>query len=230
MILAACVFGGLLLFTLVQFINLRTAHGPDTFGQVMENLPAEDEAWEVSELPIGETEAVGAATIDVLGSDNIIHREYKKSATVITVFIVHWSAKNSTMPRQIAFHSPDHCWSRTGFERTMLDDYYSLKNQSIDVKAGKYREFKSSHQTHYVLYWQMFGKEVLSYTQGDEVVPSDKTVLDDFFSGRAFKAEEQYFIRITSNVMFDQLSSNPMLNRILTSLSTVGLNDSVQRD
>ena len=230
MVLAVSVFGGLLIFSLVQFINLRTAHDPDTFDQILEYLPAEDETWEVNELPIEETEAIGAATIDVLGSDHIIHREYKKSATTITVFIVHWSAKNSTMPREIAFHSPDHCWSRTGFKRTMVNDYYLLENRSEEVKAGKYREFKSNYQTHYVLYWQMFGEEVLSFTKGDEVVPSDKTVLDDFFSGRAFKAEEQYFIRITSNVKFGQLSSNPMLNRILTSLSIVGLSVSTQRD
>jgi hypothetical protein len=215
----------LICISLLQIFDFRASDDSDTFGELSTALPTQFIGWEVRDIPIGETESISEATKEILGSDNIIHREYKKSGMILTVFVVHWSFRNKVLPREIAFHSPDHCWTRVGFQRKKYDDDYVLNIPGAKIYDGKYRVFSIQKLNIDVVFWQTFGGEVINFTKGEELVPKDTTILDDFISGRAFKSCEQYFVRISSNVDILTIKDTPLFYEIANALRPIGIVD-----
>ena len=225
LVLAIFTSVGFAFIIILQTRGLSKEEGSATWEKLIASLPDSIEGWNTSELPIGETESVTETTIDVLGSDHVIHREYKKSSTTLTLFIVHWPSGSKVLPREVAFHSPDHCWTRVGFERNIISNDFSFNYSGRTLAPGKFRRFEIQDQKLFVVFWQLFGKEVVSFTDEDEIVPSDKSFLDDFISGRAWHRQEQYFVRLSCNRDFRNLSENEVLISIFQSLAPIGIEE-----
>ncbi len=181
-------------------------------------LPSYVPGWEVEDLPVGETEEVKQKMGEILNYDAAIFREYTKGFIKVQVYISYWVAGKAHY-RLVYGHTPDICWVNGGWTPTVQDAsfrYYLPGDETVEFKEAQYREFLGGKDHLRVLFWQLLDGEPFTY--GNFTYPPATAMFTDIFERGFDQKPEQWFIRISANVDFDQLDRDLGFRKLMESM------------
>jgi hypothetical protein len=139
---------------------------------------------------------------------------------VFSVYIAHWSPGQAPVSL-VASHTPDACWPGAGWlPQPNPTPQAALLIAGRALPRAEYRLFRSTFSVpQRVWFWHVYNGRVINYRD-----PYSVPVLLELALRYGFRREgEQYFIRITSNLPWEQLAPEPLLAEIITNLARVGL-------
>ena len=179
------------------------------------------------DLELGETETARTEVEKTLRYDDLLFREYRLRRGTVTVYIAYWGP--GRMPTQlVASHTPDRCWVSAGWTCEEMKHEIALAAAQGAKVPGEWRRFSAPNGTRLqVQFWHLVGGEPYDYGDRSNRVPSVWRWWRDA-ARQAFRAPpEQYFIRVTSDVPFEQLAGDAGWRAIEEALVRVGLGANV---
>lgn len=186
-----------------------------------QTLPLDLPGWSSRELPLGETEETKNAVASILQFDDYFSRSYRSGSTEVTLYVAYWKP-DKVPPRAVGVHTPDTCWVQNGWKR--LDRAHAVPLSMPDGHALKPAEFGTYSlrgHTQQVYFWHLVGEKPYSYEQAG--LHSLTAPLQDMVAFGLNQRRDQLFVRLASNVPFDQVWREPGLIRLLEALATLGL-------
>lgn len=227
-VILAVFLGG---FTL-QFAKVRNVKKGDVETAaspvgLSEEIPTKLEGWVGRDEPLGPNEFMQSAVEKTLNYDDYVNRVYERSGRSVGIYVAYWTA--GRMPVQkVASHTPDRCWTENGW---VCDDarYPEIVAVgSVTLKPAYWRIFYPPGATgesakQYVLYWHLVGDEIYDYGSGFNQRANPLQWWRDTLHYAIKGSAEQYFIRLTSNVPFDQIQDDPGYQELLAALAKLGL-------
>ena len=214
--------GTVLCFAIVwmAFGEDRTAlsrHGKSLSGL----LPTGDiDGWSGALEPIAESREMTTATWNVLRYDDVAYASYRRGVDHMTVFCAYWKP-GSMSYRSVAGHNPEVCWPGQGWKCTG-------KEVATLAPAGwrwsfpktRLQSYMMHGVTEYVLFWHLVDGRVFIPT-----TPSytGMTFIPDLFRIGVRQRNEQYFVRISSNLPFNHFTEVEALRLVLENFSTRGV-------
>lgn len=187
-------------------------------------LSPSPEGWTMRDVPLGENEFIENEVEKILNFDDVVNREYRRGRTTFGVYAAYWGP--GKMPtRLVASHTPDRCWTENGWK--CLDMKFKV-TQSIGgetMKPTEWRLFQppSGGDPTHVLYWHLVEGRIYDYGERFNAVPHPLLWWKDAIQQAMLGSREQYFVRITSNVPFDTLWSEPGFIRVVRQLEPMGV-------
>jgi hypothetical protein len=197
--------------------DVRPAH-------LSQHLSVTPEGWLAKDIPLGENEFIENEVEKILNFDDVVNREFRRGRTYFGVYAAYWGP--GKMPtRLVASHTPDRCWTENGWK--CLDMKFKVV-QSVEGQALQPTEWRlfqppSGGEPTYVLYWHLVEGEVYDYGARFNAVPHPLLWWKDAFQQAMLGSREQYFVRLTSNVPFDTLWTDPGFIRVIKQLSPLGV-------
>jgi hypothetical protein len=169
--------------------------------------------WKLQFLPMGDTEWLEKETQRVLSYDEAIYAVYSDGTNHVAVYCAYWSP-GKVSHRVVANHTPDVCWVGGGWEVKER----STRNLNSPQGPGRLlpvqsRVFDRNGRVEHVAYWHIVGKEALDYGTGRE--PPWYAFFIDLMERPTRQSEEQYFLRISSNMPLDEFIHLPHVEKIL---------------
>lgn len=208
----------LLIVTAVLVFTSTEKSVSNEIPQLETMLPNYLPGWKVEDLPVGETEEVKQKMGEILNYDAAIFREYSKGFVKVQVYISYWVAGKAHY-RLVYGHTPDICWVNGGWVPTVQDASYRYLlpgNETVEFKEAQYREFKTGKDHLRVLFWQLLDGKPFTY--GNFTYPPATAMFTDIFERGFDQKPEQWFIRISANVDFDQLDRDLGFRQLMESM------------
>ena len=179
--------------------------------------------WTVRDLPLGPNEFVAEAAQKILRTDEFVNREYRRGRTIFGIYAAYWGP--GKMPiRLVASHTPDRCWTENGWK---CQDMRFKQPTAIGERAlqpAEWRRFEDPHGgIAYVLFWHLIEGRASDFGERFNAIPDPITWWKDAVQQAILGSPEQYFIRVTSNVPFDEIWQDPVVQQVLTGLAEIGL-------
>ncbi len=185
------------------------------------NIPAALPGWSYRELPLAETEEMRNNVIHALQFDQFVSRSFTRGAVIVTIYAAYWRA-DKVPPRAVGVHTPDTCWVQNGWTR--LDRAYAVQlttKPGTAFKPAEYGVYTAGHGRQHVYFWHLVGGTAYSYRQ--EGLHSLTAPLQDLLAFGVTQRREQLFVRLASNVPFDQVWRDPGFTVLLESLGRLGV-------
>jgi exosortase len=202
----------------------------NTHGPVRKSSPAPDLEKIIPTAPAG-WDIVHTDNLyqfsPILKTEHLVQRTYvrrrpngKEDAPLqVTVYIAYWSP-GAVPVSLVATHTPDACWPGGGWIPEPVqsaDDPFLVGGRP--VSAPEYRTFTNSGVTQNVWFWHLYDGR--SIAQGD---PRSALALLKLSWDYGFStAGEQFFVRISSNRPWSEISDEPLVTEILSQLQSHGL-------
>jgi hypothetical protein len=208
-----------------QFLHRTTTLPTSTpHRRLAEATPRELRGWQVTDLPLGPTEAVNEAALKTLNLDDYVYREFKRGAESFTIYAAYWAA--GKMPaRLVASHTPDRCWTENGMRCTDMRfrQDYAIGERSL--LPAEYRAFlpAGGGERIHVAYWHVVGGESYDYGARFNAVPSPWRWWKDTLSEAAYGSREQLFVRVASTQPIDALWRQPDFLNAMRVFADLGL-------
>ena len=227
-VLLLLISGGVAL----QFARVRNVKKGDTQMAASpvglnEKVPTHLSGWSGRDEPLGPNEFMQSAVEKNLNYDDYVNRIYERRGRSVGIYVAY--CKAGRMPVQkVASHTPDRCWTENGW---VCDDarYPELVSTGeTTLKPAYWRIFYPPGATgesakQYVLYWHLVGDELYDYGEGFNQRANPIQWWRDTLHYAIKGSAEQYFIRLTSNVPFDQIQDDLGYQELLEALSALGL-------
>ena len=181
-------------------------------------LPTAVEGWDVRTA--GEISKFAG----ILRTTQLVERTYTKvvadQPTQFSVYIAHWLPGQAPVSL-VASHTPDACWPGAGwFPQPNPAPQPMLILAGRPLPRAEHRIFQSSGSIpSQVWFWHVYNGHVINYRDPYSVPALLKLALSYGFR----RGGEQYFIRITSNLPWDQLAREPLVADIVARLAPAGL-------
>lgn len=199
---------------------------PSFKGSLHELLPPPPPGWTIKEKPIAESAEMKEAVTELLNYDDGVFVDYSQGTTRLSVYIAYWRPGKMSH-RLVAGHTPDVCWVNGGWQKTKAGPTPELSPlsapllerelpTSTKIPLGEDRIFTTQGTTEYVWFWHLVGGKSKSYGTGAK--PPWYASITDLFSKGLNQREEQFFIRLSSNVPMSELQSGPTLPAVLSHL------------
>ena len=185
-----------------------------------QTLPTELPGWSSRELPLGETEETKNAVVGILQFDDYFSRSYRSGSTEVTLYVAFWKP-DKVPPRAVGVHTPDTCWVQNGWTRINRAHAVPLADLERSFKPAEFGTYSLRGNTLQVYFWHLVGGKPYSYEQ--EGLHSLTAPLQDMATFGLNQRRDQLFVRLASNVPFDQVWRDPGFARLLQALSTLGL-------
>jgi hypothetical protein len=208
----------------VQFHNPfqhdRTAKPPHLAATIPVRVPG---GWFVRDVPLGATEFMEEVVERTLRTDDILNREYRRGPVTFGVYVAYWGP--GKMPTQlVASHTPDRCWTENGWA---CQEMRFKERLALDGRALQPAEWRRFHDPQgddtYVLFWQLIEGRAYDFGERFNKIPSPVAWWKNAVQQAVFGSREQYFIRLTASVPFDELWDDPGFAAIVRSLEQLGL-------
>jgi hypothetical protein len=155
----------------------------------------------------------------ILNFDEAIFREYEKGLIKVQVYMSYWRPGKAHF-RSVYGHTPDVCWVRGGWRPIVQDSDYSFSlggKVPLALKTGQYREFVIGDERIYVIFWQLLNGEPFTYgTYGE---PPATAIFTDILTQGFKQKPEQWFVRISSNIGFEQLKNDLGFQLLMRSMT-----------
>lgn len=178
--------------------------------------------WTARDLPVGETEFVATAVERILRYDDVLYRSFEREGVNLAIFVSYWGRGKSSV-REVAAHTPDRCWTTAGWKVHTIENQVPMDYHSFQLMPAERRKFTFHGTPMHVTFWHIVGGEPFSTGSRFNLVPNPVTFIRDFFQEMRVGRQEQYFVRITSNVPFSEIEFEPAYLAILEDLKTLGL-------
>ena len=186
---------------------------PTFHGNLRDLLPPPPPGWTVKDKPIADSPEMKEAVAEILNFDDGVLVEYTQGTTRLSVYIAHWQPGRMSH-RLIAGHTPDVCWVNGGWKKISAE---RLPPQNTadgrPIPAGERRIFSANGTEEHVWFWHMVGVLSKSYQTGDS--PPWYAALTDLWERGLNQRDEQFFIRLSSNLKIEELNDSPILNNVL---------------
>ena len=184
-------------------------------------IPKALPGWEARDLPLAETEETKNAVANILKFDDYFSRAYSLGSTAVTLYVAYWRP-DKVPPRAVGVHTPDTCWVQNGWTRHSRTHAVSLSTpDGHTLKPAEFGTYSLRGNTQQVYFWHLVGGTPYSYKQ--EGLHSLTAPLQDMATFGLNQRRDQLFVRLASNVPFDQVWREPGLIRLLEALATLGL-------
>lgn len=221
------IFGFIILAVIVslQVYNPFGREAAPSRGEHLANyVPDTAAGWEVEDRDIGPTESLRQRAIGILNFDEYIYRHYSREGgrEFFEVYIAYWApGKASTM--EVSSHTPDRCWTENGWR--VLERRHAVQGNvgDIELLPSEWRTFEIEGHRQYVHFWHLVGGKPYAYGQRINAYPSPITYVRDVLQSEILGTGEQYFIRVNTNIPFEDLWHNPGFQSVLRELSAIGL-------
>lgn len=169
--------------------------------------------WELKFLPLGDTEWMEKETQRMLNYDDAIYAVYNDGTNHVAVYCAYW-APGKVSHRVVANHTPDVCWVGGGWAvKERSTRILSSSKEHGRLLPVQSRVFERGGRVEHVAYWHIVGKEALDYGTGRE--PPWYAFFIDLVEQPTRQSEEQYFLRISSNLPLDEYQQLPLVKEIL---------------
>jgi hypothetical protein len=191
-------------------------------------VPAAPVGWDGREVPLGETEYLTGEARKALNYDDVVNREFTRGSVKFGVYVAYW--RPGKMPTQlVASHTPDRCWTENGWQ--CLEFRFKQKEtvDGVVFQPAEWRLFAppDGGMPTYVLFWHLVDGRDFDYGRVFDGISRPSVWLKAAVQQLLHGNGEQYFIRLTSSVPFEDLSSDPGFDEVLRSLAKLGLADKV---
>lgn len=191
-------------------------------------IPARLEGWEVRDLDLADSEEMRSAVLRILRFDEVVYRGYRRGGTEVQIYAAYW--KPGSVPYgQAGVHTPDTCWVNAGWRMDKREHAQSVRVDGAMLKPVEIGDFsKNGHRLH-VMFWHLVGVEVHGYEQYGwrSGLAGVRARLPNLFRDlRRYGfnlAQEQKFLRISSNVPVRQLFNDPAFSRLMRGLEVLGI-------
>lgn len=188
--------------------------------ELADYLPKRVPGWMSEDREIAETELVQDAVAEILNYDEAVLRHYEQGQRNFTIYVAYWTPGKMSH-RLIAGHTPDVCWVGAGWVCEYRDFSHHRSIRGQPLAEAQYRIFETRGNVQHVLYWHISGGELISYRTG--TTPPSSAILKDIWEKGLNQRQEQYFIRVSSNVPFDEIWHDEGFEEAMTSLLPLGL-------
>jgi exosortase len=214
-------FSGLTLLLAVFFhLNSRESSQPaPAVPDLARIVPAESSGWQVI-TPDDLYRFSG-----ILQTTHLLERMYirptDKGPIQLTAYIAYWAPGQTTVSR-VASHTPDACWPGAGWLAVPATGEHSPAPTiaRLQLAPAEYRIFRNqSGNTQNVWFWHIFDGRVISYRDPYSIPALLHIALQYGFRRQG----SQYFIRISCNRPWEEISDEPLVREILANLDRIGL-------
>lgn len=188
-------------------------------GAAFAPVPAPD-GWRAEDLPIASSPGELQRAYEALDYHEVWYREYRREtgAVQVRIYAAHWPVGKISY-KKIGRHTPDGCWRAAGWWMESQRSDYGLQVGHSVSKPGQWRIFGHPREPKlHVVFWHLVGGTPVVY-DGPGPVIDGQGILDGWFEQK----QEQYFIRISSTIPFDQLETIPGWNEIIGGFRSIGL-------
>lgn len=214
----------------LQCVRLGNVKDGDTLSPVRHiqlgaTLPKAVTGWEAADEPLGPTEFLQTAVEKSLNYDDMVNRVYRSGGRSFGVYVAYWSP--GRMPVQkVASHTPDRCWSESGWTCEAMRIDHHLKAGDQHLLPARWRLFRPPVEggaKQYVLYWHLVGGDLYDYGDGFNQRPDPLQWWRDTLDYALKGSSEQYFIRIMSAQPLEELQADFGFQEVLGALARLGL-------
>ncbi|ATC62587.1 hypothetical protein CMV30_00575 [Nibricoccus aquaticus] len=186
-------------------------------------VPKEIAGWTAREGQVAETQEMKRAVGELLNYDDVVLRTYRRGGVEFEVYAAYWRPGKMSH-RLIAGHTPDVCWVAAGWTmvaRGAAESPAVISAREVDlVQRGEYRVFKDPRGTQrYVRFWHLSGGEAVSYDVAG--TPPWWAVFSDFKRFGLNQRRSQYFVRVSANVPFADLTGDAGFRAAMAALKPV---------
>lgn len=193
--------GGALLLLLFSLQILRNGTENNEVPDLPGILPTDAGDWLGVDEPLGATEGLTDQAEDLLQLDTYVNRIYRQGKNYVQVYIGYWK-RGSVSPQLVASHTPDRCWVSNGLICVEFAEGEDIRrNLSPEFFAGEWRQFQHPNgESVEVMFWHLVGGQLFSGHEGFVTGVLPKRRWTNFWNVLSGQAQEQYFVRISSNL------------------------------
>ncbi|MBA4136486.1 MAG: hypothetical protein C0518_04130 [Opitutus sp.] len=180
-------------------------------------LPAQPPGWQVVTAPDLYRFS------GILQTEHLVERTYFRASpsrpVQLNVYVAHWIAGAAPVSL-VASHTPDACWPGAGWvSEPTPDRQVILETGGRKLPVGEHRRFTHGAAPQHVWFWHIYNGRVINYRD-----PYSISALVEIALAYGFRREgPQYFVRVSSNVPWEQLHDEPLVREIFNHLDRVGL-------
>jgi exosortase len=137
----------------------------------------------------------------------------------LTIYIAYWPAGQVPVSL-VEAHTPDACWPGSGWtEDARRHGSLILRSGGRALPPCEFRAFQLQNYPQNVWYWHLFDGQVIASPGAN----SPRRLLSLAWHYGFRKDGDQYFVRISSNLSWDQLAGTPLMQDALNHLRLIGL-------
>lgn len=189
-----------------------------------EYVPTQARGWEVEDKDIGPTESLRNRAIGILNFDEYIYRNYSRAngSEFFEVYIAYWApGKVSTM--EVSSHTPDRCWTENGWQ--VLERKHAVQEviNGTRLLPSEWRKFEINGNEQYVHFWHLVGGKPYSYGERLNKFPTPVSYVRDVLQSEILGTGEQYFVRVNTNIPFEELWKNPGFQKVIEGVAGLGI-------
>jgi len=137
----------------------------------------------------------------------------------ITIYIAFWPAGQVPVSL-VEAHTPDACWPGGGWiEDVRRHEHLVLRTSSHTLPSAEFRTFRLQGYPQNVWYWHLFDGQVIEQNGAN----SPRQLLSLAWHYGFRKDGDQYFVRISSNLPWEQIANEPVMREAVDHLKIIGL-------
>ena len=180
-------------------------------------LPATSDGWHV------DTSTDLYRFSGILQTDNLAQRTYRRvlngEVAIFTVYLAYWQPGQSSVS-QVSMHTPDACWPGSGWAPVeVASRRESLVIPDRVLPAAESRKFTTGRLSQNVWFWHIYDRKPIDFVEPRSAIELLRHAWYYGFTNES----EQLFARFSSNMNWDQLQDEPLLQEIFRNLKPLGL-------
>ncbi len=179
--------------------------------------------WRGEDTPLGATEFQQGQVAKVLRYDDVLNRTYRRGRDTFSVYIAYWGA--GRMPqRLVASHTPDRCWTETGWECTAMRFDERLVVDGRPLQAADWRIFRDRNgDAVEVVFWHLVDGRAYDYGERFNKIPHPLEWWRDAARQAVSGSREQYFVRLSSSLPFEEALRDPAIRELVRGVAALGV-------
>jgi exosortase len=160
---------------------------------------------------------------EVLQTHALIERVYSAGPSLndahVTLYLAYWRPGEASVS-EVDAHTPDACWPGSGWEsRPVPSEREILDIGSRTLAPAECRLFALNGFETHVWFWHLYGGRPVAFVDPHSAI----RVLGLTWRYGFRRAQDQLFIRVSSNRPWQEIASQPTLRRFLANLEPLGL-------
>lgn len=187
-------------------------------------IPTEVSGWRAVPREVGDTERLRSVVERTLRYDDVTYWQFADGERFFEVYAAYWG--DGKMPTQmVASHTPDRCWTENGWRILQRQSNIVNELDGVPILPAQWRRFSINDHIQYVYFWHLVGGTPYDYGERIHSRPGVFQWVRDAIRYHLSGAAEQYFIRINSNLPFDELWEDAGFREVVAGLMRLGLAD-----
>lgn len=212
--------GLLLVASLNIFFYAKTRPAPPSNRippNLLNILPAKSEGWHV------DTSTDLYQFSGILQTDNLAQRTYRRvlngEVAILTVYLAYWQPGQSSVS-QVSMHTPDACWPGSGWNPVEVPSRReALVIPARELPIAESRKFTSGRFFQNVWFWHIYDQKPIDFVEPRSALELLRHAWHYGFTNES----DQMFARFSSNLNWDQLKDEPLMQEIFHNLKPLGL-------